>query len=515
MQQKTNDIIKYLKICHRRRYLFVVISLLVMSLITAYSYLLPRKYQADSTVFIEENIINQLVEGIAMTPDISDQIKVLQFALLSRDIVTKVLEDIDSDIFTKSTMEQQDFITNLREKIEIRVKGKELFTVSLTHSDPAFAQSFVNTLVSKYVEENISSKRNESYGANRFLVEQLELFKERLDQAETAIIDFRKERGVYLALDERTELAEIKQFMREAENIELELQTLNARQTRLTQQLVDLPRTVDIFSGAGGRDQLVQLEGRLHNMLLRFNDDYPEVVRLKAEIESLKQLEESTESSPADLDTRLTSMNPLYQDVQQTLLEVEAEVSALQARKENLHGLISSREKNLREVPVHQKELAVLIQERNSHREIYQELLKRMGQSEVSKQMEISDKASTFRIVDPADYPEIPVSPNMPTMILLAIVGGLGCGLGAALFAESLDTSVNDPSQIEELQVDILAMVPNIAVAASGRKGQRGDRLLYAFGACCLSCFLLLFAYEALHQYIDPALTYLTRLMSL
>jgi polysaccharide chain length determinant protein (PEP-CTERM system associated) len=500
MHQKQNEVTKYLKIIFRHRYLFVSVSLLVMTAITAYSYLMPEQYQSDSTVFIEKNIINNLVKGIAMTPDLSDKIKVLKFALLSRDIVTKVLEDIDSDIFTKSKSERQHYITNLRERIMITVKGEELFIVSLIDSDPKFAQEFINTLVSKYVEENVSAKREESYGANRFLVEQLDTFKAKLDQAETAIIDFRKKQGVYLSMDERTDLAEIKQFMREIEDIELQLQTLKARQGRLIQQLDSLDKTVDIFSEAGGGGHIVQLERRLGDLLLRYTENYPEVVRLKAELEGLKN-RAATDPGDSTGTTRMTSLNPLYQEVQQKMFEVETEISSFEAKKKNLKELVTQREKNLHEVPVNKKELAVLIQERDSHREIYQELLKRMGQSEVSKQMEISDKTSTFRIVDPANYPEIPVSPNMVKMIFLAIFGGLGCGLGAVVLLDYFDTSVNDPQQLEELGVEVLAMIPNIADGVADVQAGKRDRTLYVAGTLYLSGFVVLLIYEALHRY--------------
>lgn len=498
--QKQNEIQKYLKIIFRHRYLFVACSLLVMTAIAGYSYLLPKQYQSDSTVFIEKNIINSLVKGIAMTPDISDKIKVLKFALLSRDIVTKVLEDINSDIFTKSKSEQQHFITNLRERIIITVKGEELFIVSLVDSDPEFAQKFVNTLVSKYVEENISAKRDESYGANRFLVEQLEMFKAKLDQAETAIIDFRKKQGVYLSLDEKTDLAEIKQFMREIEDLELELQTLRARNERLKKQLATLDQTVDIFSEAGGGGRIAQLEKRLGDLLLRYTENYPEVVRLKTEIESLKNQVQSGQGE-ADGATKMTSLNPLYQEIQQQIFEVEAEISSFEAKKKNLKGMVTQREKNLHEVPVNKKELAVLIQERDSHREIYQELLKRMGQSEVSKQMEISDKTSTFRIVDPANFPEIPVSPNMVKMILLAIFGGLGCGLGVVVALDTLDSSVNDPLQIEEMGVEVLALIPNISDGVIDVQAKRRERALYIIGTFYFTCFIGLLIYETLHRY--------------
>jgi len=496
MSQKQNEIIRYLNLIYRYRYLFVATSLLVTTAITLYSYSLPKKYQADSTVFIEESIINKLVEGIAMTEDINDQTRVLQVSLVTRDIVTKVLEDIESDIFTKSSSEQQAFISGLRKRIKISVsRGRDLFTVSLVDSNPKFAQDFVNTLVSRYVEESVSSKREESYGANRFLVEQLELFKRKLDQAESAIIEFRKKEGVYLAQEEGAEIAEIRRLLREIQDIELEQQSLQARRANMREQLNNLEPTVDVFSEVGGGNRVVDLERRLNDLLLTYTENYPEVVRLKAEIEGVKRLQASA-GQEENSSSRMTSVNPVYQEVQQNILAVETEISSLEARKSNLAALVAEKEKRLKDVPAHQKELAVLIQERDSHREIYQELLGRMGQSEVTKQMEISDKAATFRVVDPADYPEIPVSPDMVKLILMAIAAGLGCGFGLAVLLDTLDNSVKEPQQVEDLGVDILALIPSISDAATDARVKRRDWLLYGVGTLCYSCFVGLLVAE-------------------
>ena len=58
--------------------------------------------------------------------------------------------------------------------------------------DPAFARDYINTLVNIYVEENLADKREESYGANRFLAEQVTFYKQKLDEIDAKIIDFQK-----------------------------------------------------------------------------------------------------------------------------------------------------------------------------------------------------------------------------------------------------------------------------------------------------------------------------------
>ncbi|WP_321371005.1 XrtA system polysaccharide chain length determinant [uncultured Desulfuromusa sp.] len=498
MKDALKQIYQYLYAAYRYKYMFIFVSLAVMTAIGAYSFTLPKKYQADTTVFIESNVIDELVRGIAITPNIEDRVRVLQFAILSRDIIMKTLVKLDSEMLTKDSAVLQAYITGLADRTRINVTRRmDRFTLSIVDKDPKFAQQFINTLVGLYVEENISAKREETYGANRFLQEQIEIFKEKLEQSEDKIIDYRKKKGVYFSIDEGAALADIRERLQQVEEIELNRDTLLGRQGQLKQQLNSLDPTVDIVSATEEGNRLAVMESRLKTLLLRYTDNYPEVVHLKSEIESLKQrlLEpESTEKEQGT--TRMTSLNPLYQDLQGQLFEVEAELSSLVARKKNIEETIARREKELHEVPAAQKELGILMQERDSYRTVYNDLLARMGQSEVSKQMEIGNKASTFRIVDPAILPEVPVSPDMMKMFVLSLAGGIGCGFGLVFLLENMDGSIKDVNTLESMGIDVLAVVPNIADPAQLKKRLRKDLLLLTFSGFYLVGFVGVFAYE-------------------
>jgi len=465
MKDTLKQIYQYLYAAYRYKYLFISVSLLVMTAIGIYSFSIPKKYQADTTVFIESNVIDELVRGIAITPNIEDRVRVLQFAILSRDMIVKTLEKLDSEIFTKNKAAQQKYVSDLAERTKINVTRRmDRFTLSIVDKDPHFAQKFINTLVSLYVEENLSEKRDETYGANRFLQDQIDIFKQKLEAAEDKIIEYRKKKGVYFSIDEGATLADIRQRMQQVEEIGLTQDTLRARKAQLQEQLNTLDPTVDIISETAEGDRLAVMEARLKTLLLRYTVNYPEVVQLKSEIEALKyRLSQPEEAEKNRETTRMTSRNPLYQDLQGQLFNVETELSSLKARKKNINQTIAKREKDLHEVPAAQKELGILMQERDSLRSIYNDLLARMGQSEVSKQMEVSDKASTFRIVDPAILPEAPVSPNMLRMFLFAVVGGLGCGFGLVFLLENMDSRVRDVDTLKNLGIDVLAVIPNIS----------------------------------------------------
>ena len=499
MESNKNEFLNILQMIFRRKGLVVAVAMLVTTAVIVSSYFIPKKYRADSTVFIEKNVINSLVKGLAITPDMGDRIRVLKYALLSRELVGRVLDEVDSAPPLASDSQKQDYITALQRRTALSVKGKgDLFIISLVDPNPVFARDFINTLVRTYVEENLSAKREETYGANRFLDEQIALFKGKLDQAEDAIIQFRRSQNVFLGNDEKAKVADIKSYQGQIDQIDLDITTLNAKKRLLEKQLQNIDPQIALFSEKRRQDTIALLEDRLNKLLLTYTESYPEVVQTKAEIEALRLQREQKgeEESPVEMQ----GVNPVYQETLQQKLALEAEISSLTAKKSKLQQMVQVREEALREVPEQRKELDRLIQERDSARKIYEELLMRLGQSEVSKQMEIGDKATTFRIVDPAILPRVPVSPNILKMILLAVVAGLGSAVGLVMLLEKQDGSIKKIDDLKAFGVPVLVQIPTIVDGEVVLKRKKKDRLLYLASAGYGLAVLALLAYEGVYR---------------
>src|SRR5262249_54251112 len=70
-------------------------------------------------------------------------------------------------------------------------------------------------------------------------------------------------------------------------------------------------------------------------------------------------------------------------------------------------------------------------------------------------------KSSNIRIVDAAEVPRRPVTPDTNGNLLFALVGGTVLGLGLALFFEYLDNRLKTPDEIKQhLGLPFLGMVP-------------------------------------------------------
>ena len=507
MNLQHSEIQKYLKALNKGKYFFIILSLSIMSVIIWGSYFLPKKYEAKSTIFIESNVINNLVKGIAVSPSMEDRIRVLRYAILSRGLVSKVLTDLDVDIKDQKKFEEK--ILVYQKYTQISVKENELFIVSITDPDPKFAMNYINTLVRRYVEENVSGKREEAYGANRFLSDQVAQFKGKLDKADEKIINFRKEKGIYMAVDEVSVIQDIKQLKTEIDNINVMrnqlMATKNITQTQLKNEE---PMTV-AFSRHSGSDNatITALENKMKQLLVRYTENYPEVIRIKAEIEALKKQAEAKPPGAPSGDTtepEMSTMNPVYQQLKQTFLQTEAEIEALDSRKKQLSALIGRKETELRNIPEGKKILADLEKERDGHKNIYEQLLVRVGQSEVSKEMEIGDKATTFRIVDPAVLPMKPVSPQRVKLIFIGIFLGILGGVGGVVARENFSPSVNSVKTLRNLGIEVLAVIPKIFNEEEQQIKAKKDKLVFSIAGSYLCLIGLLLVHELMGlTYVD------------
>jgi polysaccharide biosynthesis transport protein len=459
---------KYLQLVVRNKERFTLVALLLMTIVFAVSFLLPRKYEASSTVFIEKNVISELVKGITVTPSMEDTINVLTYAITSRTLLGKVVDSLDMNL-GKSDSETEALIKSLQKKTKVKVKDKNLFTIAFTHEDPQVARDFVNTLVRLYIEENISSKRGESYDATKFLSEQIDNFNTKLEKAEAEVNAYKRDKGGIISIDEGRLFEEINTAQQKLYDLELRRRQLEGM------------RQVTRASADPMQARLAALQKRLEELRVEYTDSYPEVIKVRGEIETVKeQLSHRGRkgfSEPVD---------------PQELSQINAEISAIRITESGLKRYIDSNRALLQSIPTAKAGLEKLELEKKNQKNIYDQLFARHGQSEVSKQMEVQDKSTTFRIVDPALLPVKPSSPNRLLIMLMGMAGGVGGSFGLLLLLDQLDGSVKDVDFVKALGTPVLAVIPRMEDPVIYARQRRRTRKVFVAAAAYL-LFLLCF----------------------
>ena len=117
-------------------------------------------------------------------------------------------------------------------------------------------------------------------------------------------------------------------------------------------------------------------------------------------------------------------------------------------------------------------EYSALKREVETNRQLYQDLLTKTKQTGLETEL----KTTNIRVVEKAERPRGPVSPNKMRNYQVAVVLGLLIGIGLALGFEHLDNTFKTPEDVKEnLQVPFLGMVPDV-VAEGGRGRVRAGR---------------------------------------
>ena len=256
-QPQDVDIRRYLQIIYKRRRLAIAVATGVITLIIVASYVLPRSYEASATVSVEKNYLNVLMQDIAVASSIQDEVQALNVVIVSRGMLLKVLTELEVDLKSKSEAEIEKLVKRFQKRTVIKIemnrssnRTMEMFTVSYRDGSPRFARDYVNTLINRYIVDSLSTKRQDAVGANRFVMDQMERYKARIDRIEAEIASRPKEQGIQL---------------------------LPAR--------------------------LTALQKKYDELLVQYTEHHPEVSRLKAEIEStrvLMRMEHGQESARDD-----------------------------------------------------------------------------------------------------------------------------------------------------------------------------------------------------------------------
>ena len=187
------DVRRYARLVYKKRYLFVAIMILVTGVIVAVGYRLPSKYEASSMVLVEGSYANDVLKGVAVPASTDDRVGSVSTIMQSRSHVLKVLKDLNFDLQGKTEDEVEQLVESYRRATKITIdmnrsrRDVDMFTVSMRHGNPVIARDYVNALVRLYIEESLSNRHDETSGTKKFLLEQVDILKQKISIIEADI----------------------------------------------------------------------------------------------------------------------------------------------------------------------------------------------------------------------------------------------------------------------------------------------------------------------------------------
>jgi polysaccharide biosynthesis transport protein len=509
------DIRHYWGMILKRKYVSLSVALTVLSIFTWGSFIWPKTYEAVSTVAVEKSsLIDPLIKGVGVSSNLEGVLGNLKNHITSRNIIERVMKKIDLDSNAKNASQYESAIDGIRNNLNITVmenKGRQtdsgtaLFTISFTGKNPKTVRDIVNTLVSEYIEENMGHRSTDAEGAYDFIKNQLLEYKTKLEESDKAIREFREKHPRMIPQNEPVLLGKIDGLQTARMEAEIRLKEQLRKKENLQKQLSGEKELTVAYVTREGTPQgrLDYLNNQLITLQAKYTENYPEVIKVKHEIDDLKrQLAQSKTSKSESSGSETSAMNPIYQQLRQDMAKTDADVDSLRARVAELSRQQGKLDSLLGQMPKEQEEWSKLQRDKNVYQKIYDELMDKLENAKVSKDLEVTNKTGAFRVVDPAILPPLPVKPNRVIMILLGFVCGILSGIGVVLGLENLKPTFQNEGSIESLlKVPVLALIPKINTEEDKLLTKKLDRRIMIATASYLAVIGLVLTEEILKRY--------------
>ena len=369
-----------------------------------------------------------------------------------------------------TTLENDQALSVLIKNLSInRIEDTNLITVSFKHENPKMAALVANTFSKYYLKRHLNiHKTPQSY---RFLEEQTKILQQKLSESESNLTEFKKKTNITSPEEEKRilleRIADNQDFLNRTESEEVEainhIKTLNIQLSK-TPRLIPREEVSSYNQNliSALETKLVELQIKEHDLKSRYTDiiRFPEVDNVKKEIEMVKS-KLSEEKSKRHGVTR-SGVNDTYKHLQIELMKYEAELKAIQARKNVQLQQLDDFQAKLSQLNQMEAEYNRLSQKLEVDSKNYRLYLTKFEESRVSLAMDREQIASVNQ-VEPAYPPLKPVSPNVMLNILLGLfLGGVG-SLTLAFALDFFDDSLQTVDQVEGyLELPVLVSIPDL-----------------------------------------------------
>ena len=327
------------------------------------------------------------------------------------------------------------------------VKGTRLVEIVYSSPDPQYATLAANTLAREYVQQNLDLKLSNTTNTIIWLTEELNKQRQKVEGAERAMAEYREGQNA-MSLDDGQNI------------VVARLNSLNDAVTRA--------KTSRLQKEAAYR-QLGNLKGDSADA-----DSFP-LIAQNPTIQEIKQQLASLNSEKAKLSQRYGANHPametitrqiesasarLRSETAKVLESIANDYRAALAEERNLAGSLEDQKKQA--VDLNRKSItySILQREAESERQVYNALL----QQEKELRVVSNSRANNVQVMDDAEVPGGPYTPNHGRDWLMAIVLGLALGVGLAYSVEYLDDTVKLPDDVtRRLKLPLLGLVPAVA----------------------------------------------------
>jgi succinoglycan biosynthesis transport protein ExoP len=477
-------LLDYVRVLYKRRWIAGTAFTVIMLLVTVYTFTVTPIYQASTKLLIESdnpNVVSfkEVINEEQTKADYyTTQYNILQSRSLARrtidtlklwsddelapstkaGIVPMVVGGVAS-LFGKEpapagipdvneTAEQSKAIDAFLKRLTVSpVRNSRIVDVKFESKNADVAANVTNTLAKGYIDQNLEFKFMSTKEASDWLGARLGEERKHVEIAEAKLQQYREQNDA-ISLQDRENI--VVQKLTDLNGAVTQAKTDRLQKEALYNQLSSLrsnsSAALDTFPAILSntfiqqqKSDLQQLQSQYTQLSEKLGDKHPDIIKVRSAIQL----------GQARLDG----------EIGKVVQSVKNEYLAALAKENSMVGALNQQKGEALGMNRKAIEYSVLDREVQSSKQIYESLMQRAKETGVNTEL----KTSNIRVIDAAERPRRPASPQRVLNLLFGLLGGCMLGIGLAFFFEYIDSHIKTPDQLQaHLGMPSLGMLPAV-----------------------------------------------------
>ena len=431
-----------LLIVFAHRYVAVLVFLVVAAAGGTYTWLTPKTYQASTDLLVDSRV--DPIAGAVTTGGnyIQTQVAILQSERVAIGVVKRLRIAQTPSLVdqwknaTKGKMPLENYYANLlrRGLLVEPLRGSNVISLTFEGADPKFVTAIVNAYAQAYLDLVIDLRVEPVRQYADWFEDRLKTLRNNVEEAQNKLSEYQRVNGI-VGNDQRVDVESqrLDALLAQLVALQGDNMAISSRQkTSGTELSPDVQASPAVQSLRG---ELSKAENKLAELSVNLGPQHPQRIQAEQQVEDLKQ----------QLAKEVARVSGSTRVAQTTAGLRESELrAAIEAQKARVLSLRAERDR-----------VAVLTQDVEAAKGIYESVLQRSNQLNLEKQ---SDQANVS-ILSPAIEPTSPSKPNILKYAMGSVLGALGAAVAAALGLEMLNRKVRVVSDILVDDVPVLGII--------------------------------------------------------
>ncbi len=476
------DIYQLLAFLWRRKWLIIFLFIPIFALAEIYILRSPRVYRAEITLSIVPQKVPSAYVRSTVSGDLESLIHAIWQEITSRRNLEALIREYNLYPSLVDKLPMESVVERMRRAIHVsRPRGgrRNVFVISFEYTNPELCAKIVNRIANIFIEENMKLREEQAKTITAFLDEELRRIEGELRKREIMIQEYKMKHMNELPEQKQSIISTLDRLQKESEALQMRKQMLEDRKVSILEQL-KMAKQMGTFlpsgsknSGTGSIQDLGKLIQMYEDLKLKYTEKHPDVIRLKKMIEARKKelAKMSTNNDNKKEKSEVTNMS-ITEQFRAQLAEIDKEILHVTQAYKKVQSEMQMYQQRLENIPKCEQELKDMSRDYDNLMKTYRMLLDKKIQAAMAETLERRQQGEQFKIIDPAQVPQVPIKPNPKKILIMGFILALGTGLGMAFVLEFfLDRRIYDEVVLEKTTgIKVLATIPQVVLPVERRR---------------------------------------------